>query len=195
MKKSKGSTLLFWKLRCGAETAANLISVTLKDMGRTGGRLCEICWSSKAYILLQLGVDLLIIRTKSTPLAAQLTSSCQFSLNHTIWSTMPSREDSRVGCSSRCMCMMRLQRHIGAVARMGPGSEAEWLWAPTELGCCWPESAETQSGKQFRKWSKTQTEKKQTSMLERWSKICSCGQSNQSLDQASYTDNHQIHAQ
>lgn len=66
-----------------------------------------------------------------------LTSSCQFSLNQTIWSTMPSSEDSRVGCSSRCMCMIRLQRHIGAVARMGPGSvPPEWGWAPTELGCC-----------------------------------------------------------
>ncbi|KAA8581792.1 hypothetical protein FQN60_003373, partial [Etheostoma spectabile] len=47
-----------------------------------------------------------------------------FSLNHTIWSTMPSREESKVGCSSRCMCMIRLQRHIGAVARIGPGSDA-----------------------------------------------------------------------
>lgn len=53
-----------------------------------------------------------------------LTSSCQFSLNHTIWSTMPSREESSVGCSSRCMCIIRLQRHIGAVALIGPGSEA-----------------------------------------------------------------------
>ncbi|TNN49208.1 hypothetical protein EYF80_040574 [Liparis tanakae] len=51
-------------------------------------------------------------------------SCCRFSLNHTIWSTMPSREESSVGCSSRCMCMIRLQRHIGAVARMGPGSDA-----------------------------------------------------------------------
>ena len=75
-----------------------------------------------------------------------LTSSCQFSLNHTIWSTMPSREESRVGCNSRCMCMIRLQRHIGAVARIGPGSEApEWGWAPTELGCCCPD-ASGQSG-------------------------------------------------
>lgn len=71
-----------------------------------------------------------------------LTSSCQFSLNHTIWSTMPSREDSRVGCSSRCICMILLQRHIGAVARIGPGSEApECCWAPTELGCCCPEAS------------------------------------------------------
>lgn len=71
-----------------------------------------------------------------------LTSSCQFSLNHTIWSTMPSREDSRVGCSSRCICMILLQRHIGAVARIGPGSEApEWGRAPTELGCCCPEAS------------------------------------------------------
>lgn len=53
---------------------------------------------------------------------------------------MPSREDSRVGCSSRCMCMIRLQRHMGAVALMGPGSDAEWDWLPTELGCCCPES-------------------------------------------------------
>lgn len=71
-----------------------------------------------------------------------LTSSCQFSLNHTIWSTMPSREDSRVGWSSLCICMILLQRHIGAVARMGPGSEApEWAWAPTELGCCCPDAS------------------------------------------------------
>lgn len=71
-----------------------------------------------------------------------LTSSCQFSLNHTIWSTMPSREDSRVGWSSRCICMILLQRHIGAVARIGPGSDApEWGWAPTELGCCCPEAS------------------------------------------------------
>ena len=76
-----------------------------------------------------------------------LTSSCQFSLNHTIWSTMPSREDRRVGCSSRCMCMIRLQRHIGAVARIGPGSEApEWGWAPTELGCCCPDASAETSG-------------------------------------------------
>lgn len=38
------------------------------------------------------------------------------------------------------MCMIRLQRHIGAVALMGPGSDAEWDWLPTELGCCCPES-------------------------------------------------------
>lgn len=38
------------------------------------------------------------------------------------------------------MCMIRLQRHMGAVARMGPGSDAEWDWLPTELGCCCPES-------------------------------------------------------
>ena len=63
-----------------------------------------------------------------------------FSRNQTIWSTMPSREDSSVGCSSRCMCMIRLQRHMGAVALMGPGSDAEWDWLPTELGCCCPES-------------------------------------------------------
>ena len=68
------------------------------------------------------------------------TSSCQFSRNQTIWSTMPSREDRSVGCSSRCMCMIRLQRHMGAVALMGPGSDAEWDWLPTELGCCCPES-------------------------------------------------------
>lgn len=36
--------------------------------------------------------------------------------------------------------MIRLQRHIGAVALMGPGSDAEWDWLPTELGCCCPES-------------------------------------------------------
>lgn len=71
-----------------------------------------------------------------------LTSSCQFSLNHTIWSTMPSRDDSRVGCSSRCICIILLQRHIGAVARIGPGSEApECCWAPTELGCCCPDAS------------------------------------------------------
>jgi hypothetical protein len=38
------------------------------------------------------------------------------------------------------MCMIRLQRHMGAVALMGPGSDAEWDWLPTELGCCCPES-------------------------------------------------------
>lgn len=38
------------------------------------------------------------------------------------------------------MCMIRLQRHMGAVALMGPGSGAEWDWLPTELGCCCPES-------------------------------------------------------
>lgn len=71
-----------------------------------------------------------------------LTSSCQFSLNHTIWSTMPSREESNVGCNSRCMCMILLQRHIGAVALIGPGSEApEWDWAPIELGCCCPDAS------------------------------------------------------
>ena len=36
--------------------------------------------------------------------------------------------------------MIRLQRHMGAVALMGPGSDAEWDWLPTELGCCCPES-------------------------------------------------------
>lgn len=80
--------------------------------------------------------------TPKTSTFGLLTSSCQFSLNQTIWSTMPSREESRVGCSSRCMCMIRLQRHIGAVARIGPGSEApEWGWAPTELGCCCPDAS------------------------------------------------------
>lgn len=73
---------------------------------------------------------------KSTP----HTSSCQFSWNQTIWSTMPFREDTRVRCSSRCMCVIRLQHHMGAVALMGPGSDAEWDWLPTELGCCCPES-------------------------------------------------------
>lgn len=29
---------------------------------------------------------------------------------------------------------------MGAVALMGPGSDAEWDWLPTELGCCCPES-------------------------------------------------------
>lgn len=60
---------------------------------------------------------------------------------------MPSREESRVGWSSRCMCMIRLQRHMGAVARMGPGSDAEWVWAAAELGCCWPESEEKRETK------------------------------------------------
>lgn len=81
-------------------------------------------------------------RTQTNCTLVFLTSSCQFSLNHTIWSTMPSREESSVGCNSRCMCMILLQRHMGAVALMGPGSEApEWDWAPTELGCCCPDAS------------------------------------------------------
>ena len=28
-----------------------------------------------------------------------------------------------VGCSSRCMCMIRLHRHIGAGALIGPASD------------------------------------------------------------------------
>lgn len=43
------------------------------------------------------------------------------------------------------MCMIRLHRHIGAVARIGPGSDAEWVWAAAELGCCWPESETKQT--------------------------------------------------
>ena len=35
------------------------------------------------------------------------------------WSTIPSSEDRIVGWMSRCMCMMRLQRHMGGVARIG----------------------------------------------------------------------------
>jgi len=35
---------------------------------------------------------------------------------------MPSSADSTVGCISLCMCMMRLQRHIGVVALIGPMS-------------------------------------------------------------------------
>ena len=59
-----------------------------------------------------------------------LTSSCQFSRNQTIWSTMPSSDDSSVGWRSRCMCMIRLQRHIEGVARIGPLSLLDgWLAA------------------------------------------------------------------
>jgi len=35
---------------------------------------------------------------------------------------MPSSADKTVGCMSRCMCIMRLQRHIGVVALIGPMS-------------------------------------------------------------------------
>ena len=35
---------------------------------------------------------------------------------------MPSSADSTVGCMSLWMCMMRLQRHIGVVALIGPMS-------------------------------------------------------------------------
>ena len=37
---------------------------------------------------------------------------------------MPSSADSTVGCMSLCTCMMRLQRHIGVVALIGPMSVA-----------------------------------------------------------------------
>jgi len=37
---------------------------------------------------------------------------------------MPSRDDKTVGCKSLCMCMIREQRHIGAVALMGPAPSA-----------------------------------------------------------------------
>ena len=37
---------------------------------------------------------------------------------------MPSSADSTVGCMSLCTCMIRLQRHIGVVALMGPMSAA-----------------------------------------------------------------------
>ena len=35
---------------------------------------------------------------------------------------MPSSADRTVGCMSLCMCIMRLQRHIGVVALIGPMS-------------------------------------------------------------------------
>ena len=52
------------------------------------------------------------------------------------WSTQPSREARMVGWSSRCMCMMRLQRHIGAGALMGTVSD-DWPNCPPVLAC-WP---------------------------------------------------------
>ena len=50
------------------------------------------------------------------------------------WSTMPSSDERIVGWRSRCMCMIRLHRHMGAVARIGPASEPLWSPAPP----CWP---------------------------------------------------------
>jgi len=40
------------------------------------------------------------------------------------WSTMPSSADRTVGCMSRWTCIIRLQRHIGVVALIGPMSVA-----------------------------------------------------------------------
>lgn len=40
---------------------------------------------------------------------------------------MPSKEDSTVGCISRCICMIFEQRHMGRVALMGPASAVEPL--------------------------------------------------------------------
>ena len=48
-------------------------------------------------------------------------NSVETGMVHT-WSTMPSSADSTVGCMSRWICMMRLQRHIGVVALIGPMS-------------------------------------------------------------------------
>lgn len=36
---------------------------------------------------------------------------------------MPSRDDSMVGCSSLCICIIRLHLHIGGGARIGPASD------------------------------------------------------------------------
>jgi len=45
---------------------------------------------------------------------------------------MPSRAERTVGCMSRWICMIRLHRHIGVVALMGPIS----VTAPTGCCCC-----------------------------------------------------------
>lgn len=47
---------------------------------------------------------------------------------------MPSSEDKTVGWISRCMCMIREQRHMEGVARMGPVSPPPVVWLP--CGCC-----------------------------------------------------------
>lgn len=57
-----------------------------------------------------------------------LTSSYQLSLNQTIWSTIPSKDDSNVGCRSRCMCIILLHLHIDGVARIGPASVPVPCW-------------------------------------------------------------------
>ena len=44
---------------------------------------------------------------------------------------MPSSEERIVGCRSRCMCMILLHLHIGAVALMGPAS----VWPATWFVC------------------------------------------------------------
>ena len=54
------------------------------------------------------------------------------------WSTHPSREARMVGWSSRCMCIMRLQRHMGAGALMGTVSDDWPSWPPALDG--WPEA-------------------------------------------------------
>ena len=46
---------------------------------------------------------------------------------------MPSSEDRMVGCRSLCMCIIREHLHIGAVALIGPLSDAELPVAPPVL--------------------------------------------------------------
>lgn len=53
--------------------------------------------------------------------------------NPLTWSTIPSREDNTVGWMSLCMCMIREQRHMEGVARMGPVSPPPAVWLP--WGC------------------------------------------------------------
>jgi hypothetical protein len=46
---------------------------------------------------------------------------------------MPSSEERTVGWMSRCMCMIREQRHMEGVARMGPVSPPPVAWPPCGL--------------------------------------------------------------
>lgn len=58
----------------------------------------------------------------------------QWQWNALTWSTIPSREDNTVGWISLCICMIREQRHMEGVARIGPVSAPPAAWLPC---ACW----------------------------------------------------------